>query len=214
MTQTRLRDKLAAPLSVLSLPKQAHQMLRLHFSCLILTSLLITSCASPQQKAHQRETLLGNFATKVVAHLFDRNPQTYKESVAMLMREELDDQTITKLQNSGKLPEPGLEEEKTVEDAQDQKTSNRIETTSVKPIGSITEAVVPFQVTGTIVSLKDGQKKSEEPFSLEVDCKLTDAMEGYPKVVAIRGLERTGAAAATKALDARSARAKKRTRKS
>jgi len=155
-----------------------------------MTIVTLSSCASPEQRLKERGEKLERFASNAVKHLFDRDPKTYRQSVAALMREELDDGTIDKLQASGNLPEPGLEEMKVVSDAEDKKTSNTVEVKSAKAVaGKVKQDVVPIQVNGDVVNLQDGVKKNEQPFSLEVDCKLTDAMEGYPRVVAIRGLE-------------------------
>jgi hypothetical protein len=149
----------------------------------------LTSCASPEQKLKERQTKLEHFAEGVVKHLLDRDPKTYRQSVAALMREELDDSTIDKLQSKGNLPEPGLEEMKVVSDAEDKKTTNTVETTTIQPTGAVKRDVVPIQVAGQVINYQDGAKKNEQPFSLEVDCKLTDEMQGYPRVVGIRGLE-------------------------
>jgi hypothetical protein len=151
----------------------------------LLTTLTLSSCTSPQQ----REAKLEHFAEDVVKHLLDRNPKTYRQSIAFLMREELDDNMIDKLQSIGKLPEPGLEEMKVVSDAEDKKTTNKVDTTSATSLGDIKKATVPIQVVGKIINYQNGVKKDEQHFSLEVDCKLTDEMEGYPRVVAIRGIE-------------------------
>jgi hypothetical protein len=157
------------------------------YGCVALLSL--SSCASAAQKLHDRQIKLENFAVGVVKHLLDRNPATYRQSVASLMREELNDSTIDKLQSIDKLPEPGLEELKIVDDAQDQKATNAVETSNVKTLGSAQNGVVPIQVKGRVVNYRNGVKKSEEPFSIEVDCKLTEDMEGYPRAVAVRGLD-------------------------
>jgi hypothetical protein len=155
----------------------------------LMTALSLSSCASPEQKLKERETKLEHFAEGVVKHLLDRDPKTYRQSVAALMREELDDSTIDKLQSTGNLPEPGLEEMKVVSDAEDKKTSNTVETPTVQPAGVVKRDVVPIRVSGQVINYQNGVKKNEQPFSLEVDCKLTDEMQGYPRVVAIRGLE-------------------------
>jgi len=157
------------------------------FGCVAVLS--FSSCSSPAQKLHDRQIKLENFAVGVVKHLLDRNPTTYRQSVSSLMREELNDSTIDKLQSIDKLPEPGLEELKIVDDAQDHKATNAVETTSVKALGSAQNDIVPIQVKGRVVNYTNGVKKSEEPFSLEVDCKLTEDMEGYPRAVAVRGVD-------------------------
>jgi hypothetical protein len=157
-----------------------------------LTAFTISSCSTPAQ----RQDKLERFAQGVVKHLFDRNPKTYRQSIALLMREELDDNTIDKLQSAGKLPEPGLEEMKVVSDAEAKNTTNTVYTTSTKLVGDVKNATVPIQVVGRIVNYQNGKKKDEQHFLLEVDCKLTDEMEGYPRVVAIRGLENMTATSA------------------
>jgi len=155
-----------------------------------MTIVTLSSCASPEQRLKERQDKLEHFASDVVKHLLDRDPKTYRQSVAALMREELDDSTIDKLQSTGNLPQPGLEEMKVVSDAEDKKTSNTVELKSAKAVtGKVKQDVVPIQVVGDVINYQNGVKKNDQPFSLEVDCKLTDAMEGYPRVVAIRGLE-------------------------
>jgi hypothetical protein len=156
----------------------------------LIAVLLLSSCASPEQTLHDRQTKLEHFATGAVRHLLDRNPKTYRMSVNSLMREELNDATINKLQSIGKLPEPGLEELKVVEDAEDAKTNNAVEIKDTKTLGPANKDVVPIRVKGLIVNYKNGIKKSEEPFSLELDCKLTEDMEGFPRVIAVRGMEK------------------------
>lgn len=156
----------------------------------LVTIVTLSSCASPEQKLKERQEKLERFASNVVKHLLDRDPKTYRQSVAALMREELDDSTIDKLQSTGNLPEPGLEEMKVVSDAEDKKTSNTIETkTATAVAGTAKHDVVPVQVTGEVINYQDGVKKNDQPFSLEIDCKLTDEMQGYPRVVGVRGLE-------------------------
>src|SRR5277367_2675639 len=97
-----------------------------------VTIVTLSSCASPEQKLKDRQEKLERFASNVVKHLLDRDPKTYRESVAALMREELDDGARDKLQSTGNLPEPGLEELKVVSDAEDKKTSNTVETQTAK----------------------------------------------------------------------------------
>jgi hypothetical protein len=156
----------------------------------LVTIVTLSSCASPEQKLKERQEKLEHFASNVVKHLLDRDPKTYRQSVAALMREELDDSTIDKLQSTGNLPEPGLEEMKVVSDAEDKKTSNTVETKSAQAVaGTLKHDVVPIMVTGGVINYQDGAKKNDQPFALEVDCKLTDEMQGYPRVVGVRGLE-------------------------
>ena len=156
----------------------------------LVTIVTLSSCASPEQRLKERQEKLEHFASDVVKHLLDRDPKTYRQSVAALMREELDDSIIDKLQSTGNLPEPGLEEMKVVSDAEDKKTTNTVETRSAKAIaGTVKQDVVPIQVTGEVINYQNGVKKNDQPFSLEVDCKLTNEMQGYPRVVAVRGLE-------------------------
>jgi len=155
----------------------------------LMTIVTVSSCASPEQRLKERQDKLERFASSVVKHLLDRDPKTYRQSVAALMREELNDTTIDKLQASGNLPEPGLEEMKVVSDAEDKKTSNTVETPTAKPTGPVKSDTVPIQVVGQVINFQDGVKKNELPFTVVVDCKLTDDMAGYPRVVGIRGLE-------------------------
>ncbi len=150
---------------------------------------LLTSCASVEERKRQRQQQLEGFAGKVVQHLLDRNPDTYRRSISALMREELDDNTINNLQSIGRLPQPGLEELKFISDAQDQKTSNKVETPIVRAVGDMAKEVVPMRVTGKVTNYKNGVKTDDRSVQVEVDCRLTDAMDGYPKAVAVRGLD-------------------------
>jgi len=180
-------------------------------STCIFVVVLLTSCASAEEKKRQRQQQLEGFAARVVQHLLDRNPATYRRSIAMLMREELDDNTITNLQAIGRIPEPGLEEMKVISDAEDQKTSNKVETPIVRAVGDMAKEVVPMRVTGKVTNYKDNVKTDDRSFQVEVDCRLTDAMDGFPKAVGVRGLEPVKSIA--KQADDGKLRSKKRSKK-
>jgi hypothetical protein len=158
-------------------------------SICFFVAVFLTSCASAEERKRQRQQQLEGFAGRVVQHLLDRNPATYRRSIASLMREELDDSTISNLQSIGRLPEPGLEEMKFISDAEDQKTSNKVETPIVRAVGDMSKDVVPMRVTGKVTNYKDGTKTDDRSVQVEVDCRLTEAMDGYPKAVGVRGLD-------------------------
>lgn len=148
----------------------------------------LAGCKSPEQKLKERQEFLQTFVTGVVKHLLDRNPDTIRESITHLHREELPEPVWEKLQAQGLLPQTELGVLKIINEAQDNHTTNEINVQEVKPLGPVDKDVVPFQVTGVQTDKQTGKPDQQKPFSCTVSCKLNDQTGGWPQVVEITGL--------------------------
>lgn len=160
------------------------------FLCLVLSfSLLAGGCKSPEQLKAERAEKLKTFASQVSKRLLDRNPATLRESVNILRAQELTEEAITKLEKQEVIPSAGLDVLKEIQIAEDNKTTNVVEVTSVTPLGPIDKDVVPLKVTGRNILKKEGRPDVVQPFSLTVTAKLTEQMAGYPMAVNVEGLK-------------------------
>jgi len=158
----------------------------------LLASLLVfalAGCKSPEQVKKERLDVLEKFTVGVAKHILDRNPETVKESITHLQREELSEQVFEKLQSDGHLPKTELGELKIIEDAQEQHTTNTVDVSAVKPLGPVEKDIVPLQVSGQVTEKTEGKPDTVKPFTFNVTCKLNEETGGWPQVVEISALE-------------------------
>jgi hypothetical protein len=164
----------------------ARRLLFLGIMCLSISSL--SGCKSPEQKKKEREELLVTFTTGVVKHLLDHNPDTIRESITHLQKEELPEPVFEKLQADGVLPKTELGILKIIDEAQDSHSTNEVDVKSVKPLGPVEKDVVSFAVEGVEKDKQEGKPDQDKPFSCTVTTKLTEQSEGWPQVVEVTGL--------------------------
>jgi hypothetical protein len=156
--------------------------------CFGLTAILLFGCTSAEQQRKDREVLLENFVSKVALHLLDRNPSTMEQSVRLLMKEELSEQTCSRLQDQHLIPESPLDIMKVVYAAQKTHQTNVVKVESVKATGPIEKDIVPFRVSGKDITKTPGKPDQTKGFAFNIAVKLTDEMSGYPKVVDVEEL--------------------------
>jgi hypothetical protein len=155
----------------------------LMFCAALLCSTVISGCSNPEQVKRQREETFRKFCTSVAKHMLDRNPDTIKESMTLLFRDELTEPVIEKLQSQGHLPKTELGILKIVSEQEEQKASNVVTVAAIKPAGPIEKDVVPFVVTGQVTEKSEGKPDRTEPYTLKLSCKLNEQTGGYPQVV-------------------------------
>lgn len=177
MPKTSTRQK--SPIFVL-----AHCLIAIVF---VLQTGLLTSCTSPEQKLKNKEKMLAKYASGVAKHLYDRNPETLKESVYHLFREELDEPVLNRLQKEKLLPRTDLGILKLEQEATEKGTTNVVEVTSVKPVGSVEEVDIPFQVDGTVITKSQSGEEKTKPFSLTMTIHLDEKVSEWPKVAGLSG---------------------------
>ncbi len=153
--------------------------------CLVVLS----CCESPEQKKKERLELFDKFVTGVAMHLLDRNPDTIRESINHLQREELPGPVFERLQNEGVLPMTDLSVLKIIDEAQDHHTTNMVKVVSVKPLGPVERDVVPFQVAGQVIDKQEGKADRVTPFNCKITCRLDESTGGWPQAVEVSGLE-------------------------
>lgn len=158
------------------------------FLLLVLVVFGIVSCSNPEAEKRKREQLLGQYCTGVAKHVLDRNPITVRESMTHLFREELQEPVIEKLQKEGSLPKTELGVLKIITEAEERHTTNEVQVGAVKPLGPVEKDIVPFQVTGNVVTKTEGKPDQSKPFSMKIVCKLNEQTGGWPQVVELTGL--------------------------
>jgi hypothetical protein len=162
----------------------------------------MAGCTSKEQKLKEREKTLTDFATSVVQHMYDRNPATLRDSMNILMREQLTEKVVTKLQNSKDLPETEIDELKIIDENQRKHLSNKVEVDIVRPLTPIEKDEVQMKVTGKDITLADGKPQDDKVISTIITCQLTDEMGGYARAtdltVLVSGKPPAAAAAAAK----------------
>ncbi|HEY9868263.1 MAG TPA: hypothetical protein V6D08_03790 [Candidatus Obscuribacterales bacterium] len=192
-------------------PDDDRTALAIRFGALFLLILVIiglVSCTNPEAEKRKREQLLSKFCTGVAKHIFDRNPVTVRESMTHLFREELTEAVIEKLQKEGSLPKTELGIVKIITEAEEQRTTNAVTVSAVKPLGPVEKDIVPFQVTGKVTTKTEGKPDQDKPFSIKIVCKLNEQTGGWPQVVDLTGLTPQ-----TKPAPAKEPAAKKKVRK-
>jgi hypothetical protein len=151
--------------------------------CALAASLLFTSCSNPEQIKKERQKTLEQFSTIVAKQIFDRNPETVKESMIALTRDELSQETTDKLQAQGYLPKTDIGILKIQAEQEDAKRTNVVNVTSVKALGPVDKSPIPMQVQGNIVNKTEGKPDETVPFSLKLSCKFDEQTGGLPQVV-------------------------------
>lgn len=150
--------------------------------------MLLCACESAEQKKKDRQQLLEKFSTGVVKHLLDHNPDTIRESITHLQREELPEQTFEKLQKEGVLPVTELGVLKIIDEAQDRHTTNTVVVKSIKPLGPVERDLVPFEVTGEDIQKAQGKPDESRPFKCTITCKLNEQTGDWPQAIDVSGL--------------------------
>lgn len=157
-----------------------------HASSLLLcaaASLLLSSCSNPEQIKKERTETLEKFATQVAKQIFDRNPETVKESMIALTRDELTQATTDKLQAQGYIPKTDIGILKIQAEQEDAKATNVVNIESSTPLGPVEKPVVPMEVKGTIVNKAEGKADQTVPFSITLNCKFDSETGAVPQVV-------------------------------
>ena len=146
---------------------------------------LVASCSSPQQVTQQRQLVMEKFVVGVTKHLLDRNPQTIKESMNVLTRNELTQATVEKMQNQHLIPETDISILKIIDEANRTQTTNEVLVGKVRPLGPITSNEVPFQVIGKEIINAHGIRHDSHIFEFTITCQLTPDMGDFPRVTDI-----------------------------
>ncbi|MDR3616708.1 MAG: hypothetical protein P4L53_24315 [Candidatus Obscuribacterales bacterium] len=167
-----------------------------------------TSGCSKEQQLKQREQKLADFATSVAQHILDRNPETIKESLTVLMHEQLDLKLLEKLEGTKVIPDSPITLMRETEQWKTDHRSNKIQV-SVQPLTPVDKDQVTYKITGTDSTLVDGKKVDDRPIDFSIVCMLTSDMDGFPRVVDLTGLDKGKSASSTSA----SAPTKKRRRR-
>jgi hypothetical protein len=157
-----------------------------------------TSGCSKEQQLKQREQKLADFATSVAQHILDRNPETIKESLTVLMHEQLDLKLLEKLEGTKVIPDSPITLMRETEQWTTDHRSNKIQV-SVQPLTPIDKDQVTYKITGTDSTLVDGKKVDDRPIDFSIVCMLTSDMDGFPRVVDLTGLDKSKSASATSA---------------
>jgi hypothetical protein len=155
---------------------------------LLLIAVSLAGCTSKEQALKEREASLEKFVTSLTQNIFDRNPQTIKESMGELMRLQLSEKARDKLQAAGEIPDTELDVLKIIDENQNNHHSNKVQVDLVRPLGPVDKNQVPFKVTGKNISLINGKPGDDKVFSITVVCELTPEMGGYPRAVEVTGL--------------------------
>lgn len=167
-------------------PQAANSALKLLSVFAILICIFgLTCCQSPEQKRKAKQAAMEKFCIGVVKHLLDHNPDTIRESITHLQREELTEGVFEKMQSEDVLPETELGVLKIIQEAQEGETTNVVDVTSIKPIGDLDKDVVPFQLSGVETAKAKGKPDQKRNFSCTISCRL---IEGYGQAVEVTGL--------------------------
>jgi len=154
-----------------------------------LTALFIilsdTGCSSPEQQQRERQQLMEKFVSTAIQHMLDRNPETIQESMTLLTRDEMTQPLVDKLVQQKLLPETDLSVLKLKDEAQENHTSNQVVVNSTAPVDAPTQPEVKFKVAGKEITQKAGAQENTRDFEYFVTCKLTPAMDGFPRITAL-----------------------------
>jgi hypothetical protein len=135
----------------------------------------------------EREATMAKFVKGAVQHMLDRNPDTIQESMNELTRNELTQPLVERLQNDKVLPETDLSILKIKDDALKNHATNQVVLDQVQPLDPLTKPDVRFRVVGKDVAQLDGKPNGETPFDYIATCRLTDDMDGFPRITEFRG---------------------------
>lgn len=142
----------------------------------------LTACTTPQEEARKREHLMSDFVTGVTKHLLDRNPETVKESMNILTRNELTEATVEKLQSEHMIPETDISVLKLIDEAQKKHTSNEVVVAVARAISPADKDSVQYRVTGREILKTTGKPDDFRTFQYTITCYLTPEMGGYPRI--------------------------------
>jgi hypothetical protein len=147
----------------------------------------LCSCASPEAQLKERQANMAKFVKGAVRHMLDRNPDTIQDSMNELTRNELTQPLVERLQNERILPETDLSILKIKDDALKNHATNQVVLNEVQPLDPASKPDVRFRVTGKDVAQIDGKPHGEKPFDYIATCRLTDDMDGFPRITELVG---------------------------
>jgi hypothetical protein len=147
----------------------------------------LCSCASSEAQMKEREATMSKFVKTAVQHLLDRNPETIQDSMNELTRNEMTQPLVERLQNDKVLPETDLSILKIKDDALKNHATNQIVLDQVQPLDPLSKPDVRFRVVGKDVAQVDGKPNGEKPFDYIATCRLTDDMDGFPRITEFVG---------------------------
>jgi len=177
------------PESPADLPEKPQWPLRLAALALIVLSVIgLVSCTSPEAKLKKRQETMEKFATQVAKQLYDKNPETVRESMTLLFREELSDSVKEKLQREKMLPNTELGIVKILTEAEENHTTNKVEVTTAKSMATADKEVVPIQVSGQVVTKTEGKPDVSTPFNIHIVVKLPIVAGAWPQVIDVTGM--------------------------
>ncbi len=162
--------------------------LAITLSAIALISTLTGCAVSPEAKKKAREEALEKFSRVVTQHLLDRNPTTLTVSVNQLMRVEVHNTSLAKLQARKILPDSNIDVLRAIDDAEVAKTTNEVQILSVRPLTPVEKDPVKYRVTGKEIFKVAGKQVDMRPFSLELTIRLTPQMDGEPALLEVGGM--------------------------
>lgn len=163
----------------------------------VSTSVTTTGC-SKEQQLKQREQKLAEFATSVAEHILDRNPETIKESLTVLMHEQLDINLLEKLEGTKVIPDSPITLMRETEQWKADHRSNKLQI-KAQPVTPVDQDKVTYKITGTDSTLVNGKAVDEKPVDFSIVCNLTPDMDGFPRVIDLTGLDKANKSASTAA---------------
>jgi hypothetical protein len=157
---------------------------------LALTAALgLSACGlSPEAMKKDRTEKLEKFASTVVEHILDKNPETLKMSITTFMRDEVNDSERDKLQTAKIIPDSPIDVERMMQENQAAGRSNVVSITSVKALTPIEKDSVKFEVVGNEVTKLKGKVTDTKPFRYELTVLLNSEMSGYPRLTDMSGV--------------------------
>jgi hypothetical protein len=178
---------------------------------IVAVALLSLNGCSPGDAKAQRKQKLQEFCTSVSQHLLDRDPNSIRDSLNILLHEELSDGARQKLEDNKTIPDSPITVLKWTEEWKTGHKANKVEVTSVTPLGPVDAKDVKFRVNGIDHDLVSSKEVGSKPFLIEMTCELTPDMDGFPRVLELQVLSKpTSIADAAKPITVTSVKAQKR----
>ncbi|MBS2005520.1 MAG: hypothetical protein JST01_00675 [Cyanobacteria bacterium SZAS TMP-1] len=154
----------------------------------LLAAVGLSACGlSPEAMKKARSEKLEKFASTVVEHILDKNPETLKVSITTFMRDEVNDSERDKLQQQKIIPDSPIDVERIEQENQAAGRSNAVKITSVKALTPIEKDSVKFEVVGNEVTKLKGKVTDTRPFKYELTVLLNGEMSGYPRLTDLSG---------------------------
>ena len=162
----------------------------------LAASVLLGACGlSPEAQKKARQDKLEEFASTVVQHLLDRNPETLKNSITTFMRDEVNDPERDKLQELKIIPDSPISVERIEQENKEAGRSNTVTISSVTALTPVDQDSVKFRVIGTEVSKLKEKVTNSQPFNYELTVLLNPEMSGYPRLTDFKGFTAPAATA-------------------